>query len=1684
MNQTEQIPNTKSNRWYAKKKYWKLKNAVKEESNVNNVNNVQKEKRRWEEYDVSVYNESNRQKKQRSLGEKFRRDTGEQHAPFNLFGASDVMRDATETLGVVRSELTSVGAEARDTMQVMKAGIKLVTDGFTAAQEALKKTLDSLIPLKGSVDIAGKLLNLFKTICVVSWSEKRHRWKTLMLEIAFTWGSDIVTLIVDAVSKYLADCDVFVVYDKTAEKVHGVEDIGIQHGGFDDIFQDLTGSMKNLAHSSALPAVLGSILATLTVASMGLPTGDIDKCLRFFGDRCRNMTNISNFFKSAGPFFEMVSDWVLSVFRGPLVDEKLDEILDGYEDWAREVMENIHTKPDGETMLDRLKKDVNAVFQVDRLYKRGAEFTQVLNENRVTMEFRAQLMTLMKVVEAWKKNSDTTGVFGNKPRAPPLVVYLYGESGVGKSGATWPLAIDFNQSVSGCDASDFAKEIYYRNAEQEFWDGYTGQNVCVWDDLGQKTDTAAAPNVEFLEVIRASNIAPFPLHMAQLEEKKRSKFCSKFMLLTANMSPPAMARQVKSLTYKDAWLKRIQVSAEVQVKEEFALTTQNSNGQMVYRLDPSKCEGSFDTKAYRFVIHDSFSGDVVVENGTPLALDYDQFVSYCLKIAGRNFARGKICVEELLERVSEARTAELAEMLKDSGAQHMLGDEDDVECNLEELAEEIVKLAVPKKTMYVKLRENIRDAKSFFLTKVKEVATIKTALIVIGAALTGLGVWAALNVFTQNIGDSQEETEFNNSKKNAFAKKKVAKRVEKSEAKSNVTPFVEDVSEPFTLADWSMEGPVIQEGNVSGDATTRRSLSVLRESFQSGDSKTARSKTVVRESNQSGDSQTAKSKTVVREANQSGDAKTAKQPVVNREGNYSGDARTIRVTNVEHERNMELRKWDIVEDSGDMQAWKDKTAQELISYRVLTNLFRISRLRGTTEMLLVNGLFIRDRIMLTVDHIIDCFQSGDLVRISNIEGATYTIPFDDCQVEKIISLAGVWKDAVLIQFPKHVGSRSDLVKHFQTNEDLNYVTGTLCAVTLRILQKNIHAMIMGGTKFASQDLLLHMADKDVQYRDVLQYKLETTHGDCGAPLILQDSRCLRKIAGIHVAGSSDGARMYGQSITRADLERTLSRFCGVIIRDDDTIFSQHCGNEVLPLDVLCSQEDVRKVLKTPAPTFGHIGRGEILFTPSTTDIAPSAIQGKVSPVITAPAVLYNPQVNLLNKNLEKCAMNTPYISKHRIDKAVLDVKQILFAGTSNQKRRVLTIEEALAGSDVSEHTGPINRSSSPGFPWVLFRKPGAKGKTGWLGDSDEYVLDPLVVRAVEQRLEKARRGERAMTIWTDTLKDERRPIEKVKALKTRVFGSGPMDYTIAFRMYFLSFMAHVMDTRIDNEQSIGTNVYSYDWLQTVKKLTKYGDKVIAGDFSTFDGTLNIGIMWPLVDVINEWYDDGEENALIRQVLFMEVVNSIHLCNGGFYSMDHSQPSGNPITTILNSFYNSVSMRIVFDICKERASLERSTDIKFNDVVSMVSYGDDNVLNIHDSVIAWFNQNTITAGYAVIGMIYTDETKSDGAMRDYRGIEEVAYLKRGFKKRGAKWLAPLDLSVILETCNWIRRAPDEDEACLVNCSNSIMELSMHPEDVFNMYVRQINAACLDAFGKLPPQETFTQYSESRLMEYGV
>ena len=169
-------------------------------------------------------------------------------------------------------------------------------------------------------------------------------------------------------------------------------------------------------------------------------------------------------------------------------------------------------------------------------------------------------------------------------------------------------------------------------------------------------------------------------------------------------------------------------------------------------------------------------------------------------------------------------------------------------------------------------------------------------------------------------------------------------------------------------------------------------------------------------------------------------------------------------------------------------------------------------------------------------------------------------------------------------------------------------------------------------------------------------------------------------------------------------------------------------------------------------------------------------------------------------------------------------------------------------------------------------------------------------------------------IFMDTLKDETRPIEKVEALKTRVFAAAPMDFIIVFRQYFLDFIVYMMENRIINESAVGIRAQSDEWTLLHRQLSRKGTKVIAGDFSNYDGSLHPKILWAVFDIIQSYYwrsGATEQEQRVRWCLWNNLVNSYHICGEWFYQLNHSQPSGNPATAILNSMYNSIACRYVF-----------------------------------------------------------------------------------------------------------------------------------------------------------------------------
>jgi hypothetical protein len=172
------------------------------------------------------------------------------------------------------------------------------------------------------------------------------------------------------------------------------------------------------------------------------------------------------------------------------------------------------------------------------------------------------------------------------------------------------------------------------------------------------------------------------------------------------------------------------------------------------------------------------------------------------------------------------------------------------------------------------------------------------------------------------------------------------------------------------------------------------------------------------------------------------------------------------------------------------------------------------------------------------------------------------------------------------------------------------------------------------------------------------------------------------------------------------------------------------------------------------------------------------------------------------------------------------------------------------------------------------------------------------------------------------------------------------------------------------------------------------------------------------------------------------------------------------------------MRIVWQILMR--DTENAALTNFSKYVNMISFGDDNVLNISGAVLDQFNQITIAAGYDQIGMTYTDEGKT-GELVKSRRLADVKFLKRGFRYEDGVYLAPLELDVVMEMCQWVKTDANTVDNTITNVETAMRELSLHPRPVFNECKADLLQACRRVLPRQP--ETLT-YDDHRLEDFSA
>lgn len=365
--------------------------------------------------------------------------------------------------------------------------------------------------------------------------------------------------------------------------------------------------------------------------------------------------------------------------------------------------------------------------------------------------------------------------------------------------------------------------------------------------------------------------------------------------------------------------------------------------------------------------------------------------------------------------------------------------------------------------------------------------------------------------------------------------------------------------------------------------------------------------------------------------------------------------------------------------------------------------------------------------------------------------------------------------------------------------------------------------------------------------------------------------------------------------------------------------------------------------------------------------------------------------------------------------------------------RLLSFEECLNG-DPDFRTKAIYYATSPGYPYSLAHK---KGKAPYIEKTNEQTLafQPEFLADLEHYDEELNKGNQIEVLYADVLKDETRPVEKVREGKTRMFSTCPLHYLFLVRKYFMDIVESIQSQASVKPICVGLNVHSLDWRFLYNRLNSTNRSVIAGDFTNYDGMLPRFVGRFVLAFINAWYNDGPINARIRELLFEHIYNATHICFDSIYQVIDGNPSGNPITSIYNSLCNIVMCCVILLL-----------DLKLSyDQFQLAVYGDDNVIT------------TLAPGLRCVdlaphflrrfGMTYTHFSKA--AVEPYDTLETIRFLSRSFVYYDSVYHAPLELDTITEIPYWTR-GQTMDEAILATATSFFLELSHHPKDVFDSY----------------------------------
>eukprot|EP00918_Siedleckia_nematoides_P017821 GHVU01038201.1.p1 GENE.GHVU01038201.1~~GHVU01038201.1.p1 ORF type:complete len:2755 (-),score=186.31 GHVU01038201.1:129-7826(-) len=422
-----------------------------------------------------------------------------------------------------------------------------------------------------------------------------------------------------------------------------------------------------------------------------------------------------------------------------------------------------------------------------------------------------------------------------------------------------------------------------------------------------------------------------------------------------------------------------------------------------------------------------------------------------------------------------------------------------------------------------------------------------------------------------------------------------------------------------------------------------------------------------------------------------------------------------------------------------------------------------------------------------------------------------------------------------------------------------------------------------------------------------------------------------------------------------------------------------------------------------------------------------------------------PGYRIWDVNLAKVNQRAPGLPREDLEAALREFSAELFEPLKGCEQRwkkeifPLTFEQAHDGVHGKRYYDSLNWQTSGGFGFGGPKKGFVLSENVLPNGHVKRELDPSVKIECDRIKECWLRGECAYSPYSSSLKDEP---TKVGKEKVRTFQVGNMANLIVTKQLFAPAVRYLQLNRDISGVMVGMNPYSEEWDTMIENLDSVGiGSFIAIDYKAFDLHIDGREVTCFVAWVQELYrrlDFPEDVITMVGACAVELYMPLVDWNGDMTQL-HIFPSGSFLTSAGGSFIGI--LRLI-------GAFQKICGVSYRGKLKWAVQGDDNASKVNWKYRA-FNAVSFAKYLESYGIPVTSADK-ESAIKPRMAKSEVSFLKRTFRycRYRNRFVGPLELSSIVKRllCYMQTRA-DPREVFGQNVDGALMELSLHPKEVF-------------------------------------